>query len=520
MKKPKITKTLGPIHFEDLDPHRFEDLIRELIYDFKDWQSIEATGRSGSDGGFDVRAYEKKEIVASSENENGDENEVAHPMEGNLWMIQGKREKEIGPKKLKSFLTDVDAKNPPYGYILAASTNFSKESYDVFRAELRKKGVMEFYLWSKAELEDMLHLPKNDRILFAFFGISLITKRRSKISGIKAVINNKNKLLRILTDGEQTQKAHKPILIRDVNDENYPHKKNYKDFKDNPRWQEHIAFGYIPNGLLIHKRKYYAYIDSQKKEYDFTESVDLINRKKEMDLLSDDFKKNKERQELISKIEYFWNHFPRKNKAKLCVEVSVPFENILIIDEKGDILYDMPHLFVEFNHGNKPFDYAWPILESEDNKISANLDREKYKRIKIFPDKFPKIERGKIHKKPIVVNQEAFLALKRDEFKNLFDVGNGFSLLNIKDIFTIESAEKISDSDYQEKLIFEITHKYITTLKEYQENNPEHYLSQEVINSLAGAKVEGSKKITVFEIMRVYDWKIKEKFEKLNIINQ
>lgn len=30
------------IHFEDLDPHRFEDLVRELIYDFRDWQTIEA----------------------------------------------------------------------------------------------------------------------------------------------------------------------------------------------------------------------------------------------------------------------------------------------------------------------------------------------------------------------------------------------------------------------------------------------------------------------------------------------
>jgi hypothetical protein len=50
-----ITKTLGPIHFEDLEPHRFEDLVRQLVYDYKDWQSIEATGRADSDDGFDVR---------------------------------------------------------------------------------------------------------------------------------------------------------------------------------------------------------------------------------------------------------------------------------------------------------------------------------------------------------------------------------------------------------------------------------------------------------------------------------
>ncbi len=58
MAKPKVTRTYGPIHFEDLDPHRFEDLIREMIYDYKDWQSIEAMGRSGSDEGFDIRGKE------------------------------------------------------------------------------------------------------------------------------------------------------------------------------------------------------------------------------------------------------------------------------------------------------------------------------------------------------------------------------------------------------------------------------------------------------------------------------
>src|SRR6266581_467938 len=121
-----VTKTLGPIHFEDLEPHRFEDLVRELIYDYKDWQSIEATGRSGSDEGFDVRAYEKPHATSESPPEEGEEPDNPHPMEGNRWMIQGKREKEIGPKKVRSILEDVDANDPPYGYILAAPVNFSK----------------------------------------------------------------------------------------------------------------------------------------------------------------------------------------------------------------------------------------------------------------------------------------------------------------------------------------------------------------------------------------------------------
>src|ERR1700733_4094550 len=90
--KPIVSRTFAPIHFEDLDPHRFEDLVRELIYDFRDWQTIEATGRSGNDAGFDIRAFEKQPAPESPDD---DEEPVdgQHPMEGPRWMIQGKREK-------------------------------------------------------------------------------------------------------------------------------------------------------------------------------------------------------------------------------------------------------------------------------------------------------------------------------------------------------------------------------------------------------------------------------------------
>ena len=196
-KAISVTRTYGQIHFEDLDPKRFEDLVRQLIYDYKSWQSIEATGRSGNDGGFDIRAYERVTIVESTESEEELREEV-HPMAGNLWMIQVKREKVIGPKRIAQILNDVNSDDPPYGYILAASANFSKTSYDRFRDELKSKGVMEFYLWGKPELEDMLHLPKNDRILFTFFGISIVSKNRSRSTEIRFSVNNKNKLISLL----------------------------------------------------------------------------------------------------------------------------------------------------------------------------------------------------------------------------------------------------------------------------------------------------------------------------------
>jgi hypothetical protein len=50
-----------PLHyqpfFEDLELHRFEDLIRQLAYS-RNWSYLDATGRLGADGGLDIRGLE------------------------------------------------------------------------------------------------------------------------------------------------------------------------------------------------------------------------------------------------------------------------------------------------------------------------------------------------------------------------------------------------------------------------------------------------------------------------------
>jgi hypothetical protein len=53
VEKPTPTRTIGPLHFEDLDPHRFEDLVRQLAYHFRSWEALEAIGVSvPPSGGF------------------------------------------------------------------------------------------------------------------------------------------------------------------------------------------------------------------------------------------------------------------------------------------------------------------------------------------------------------------------------------------------------------------------------------------------------------------------------------
>jgi len=168
-----ISRTINPLHFEDLEPHRFEDLIRQLVYDFRTWRSLEAIGRTGSDAGIDIRGIEKAIILETNENDDeSDHIQLNKNEEDRIWIIQCKREKAIGPQKIKAIICDFfsEAEQKHYGYILTAACDFSKAARDTFFEEARKNGVQEFYIWGKAEIEDQLFLPKNDYLLFAYFG--------------------------------------------------------------------------------------------------------------------------------------------------------------------------------------------------------------------------------------------------------------------------------------------------------------------------------------------------------------
>src|SRR5688572_12569279 len=116
----KVTRTINPLHFEDLEPHRFEDLIRQLIYDLKDWKSIEATGRLGSDNGVDILAIEN-----SYEEYYDEENERNYTQLEKTWIVQCKREQNLSPKKVSDIIqSDIGRQDDvPYGYILASSSN-------------------------------------------------------------------------------------------------------------------------------------------------------------------------------------------------------------------------------------------------------------------------------------------------------------------------------------------------------------------------------------------------------------
>lgn len=475
-KKVSVTKTTNPLHFEDLEPHRFEDLSRQLIYDYKDWQTIEGIGRTGSDEGFDVRARERV-VVPELEEQNSEDQDPLEPMDGNLWMIQCKRESVLGPARIASVIEEtVDRGELPYGYILIAPANFSKQSQDIFREELKKRGVMEFYLWGKAELEDKLYLPKNDRILFTFFGISFLTQRRSRITEQRRIVTIKNKLIRLF--GENASGEYfRNILIRDIS--------NPDDYI------ECVAFRNDPRGILVYAHKRFCYVDAKKKVWDADTSVELLPLERQKG--QEASRKIFEQRRLV---EDYWTFFPIANKAQCEVFTLIPYESILLIDEKGDREYDFPHLYLDSKLSKDFRRKLEPIILADNDKF-IYPEREGFKKVSLFPKFFPGVKQGKVYRDIIISNVESihrpYGSTRIDKLGYFADKDGSLKKLKQGDIVQKESR------DTENPDFLRITKVDEVLLKDLRKVDERFKTNSYIARLIGKDKFKMTEKVTIFE---------------------
>ena len=307
-----------------------------------------------------------------------------------LWIIQCKRERRIGPTTIRSIVsTNLSGlTDKPYGYMLVAACDFSKSARDVFREEAINHGVEEFYIWGKAEVEDQLYLPKNDHLLFAYFGISLQVRRRSLTTEIRTKLSLKRKLTNVL--GEIDQLGYREVLIRDPRDEHYPHIDLADEFIKSPRWRywqfyaheppDHVAFVY---------RKHYAYVNWETKEYDILSEYDdgVSLNLQVADLKERWWDPNNLGQ---SYRDFWWNNVPEANKAWAIELRIIPYDRIIALDEIGDIYHPGPHLLVEYGTDGQPFkpNARRRFLESSSHPRNT-MDIRDGKRISYFPAEIP-----------------------------------------------------------------------------------------------------------------------------------
>jgi hypothetical protein len=340
---PTITRTTNPLPFGDLEPKRFEDLVRQLAYDFKPWRRLEATGKAGSDDGFDARGYEKvysADEPASAREFVQESAESADAQSDRLWLVQCKREKAVGPKKMRSYLNSLvlDAGTPLHGIVFAAACDFSLTSRNELARWCAENGLFEWQIWGKSELEDMLFQPKNDGLLFAYFGISLAIRRRSIVNTKRQEIAIKRSLGAIL-DGS----SHIPMLLRDVDDDTYP----YLDAALPVRWRVREVIRLGAQGVWVALGKAPAWLSPDHQQWDaalmaFDPNLDCsphtVNPWRHAETA--------EQTSCVQHAAEQWQQFPKNERAWLYLTGIIAYQNIVAIDDGGDEHFEDTHLYI------------------------------------------------------------------------------------------------------------------------------------------------------------------------------
>lgn len=360
---PIAIKTLGPLHIEDLEPHRFEDLIRQLLYDFRDWSEIEATGRSGGDEGFDTRAWERWSEpgpVGDSEADDDAREEVADGR-GRQWLVQCKRERTITPAKIERYLADLPdtAAEGLYGLLFVAACDFSKATRDRFITIAREKGFLEARLWGRAEIEDQLFQPKNDHLLFAYCGFSLQVRRRSLKTNVRAILATKRAVRKLQGGGSH-------ILLRDAADTRYPFMDldTGDDRADRGRWKMFGMRELRHDGLELCIQRFLAFIDDDGVHWDYAEGMNDA-RAHDDPWVTEAKKVDEERERSVREAAMtVWDALKPENKAWLEVTRVVPYERIVAIDEEGDEYARWPHVYYVSADGNPFTPYEFDSLSA------------------------------------------------------------------------------------------------------------------------------------------------------------
>lgn len=316
-----ITRTIGKLHFDDLDPNEFEMLTMKIVKRMRQWERVEHAGAAGADKGIDIRAIEKRE----------DGMEVSHH-------FQCKRYKSISPSQIKKIIKNYCEKNQnrPVVYYIVCGCIVSDKSIETFKNECEANNITAGEIWSSSYLEALLYNDYPD-LLSAYFGNNNEKEHDDQVSAVQRNIAIKKKMHKDFIKPDLIKKedprmiSKEPwrkfrwskVLVRSIHDKSYPEVNSSHQSKGD--WYPAEVYDWYHNGLMV---------------LAFPYTVDAVVKfEKPLAIVDPD---NSENYEI---------HTVRLLKAG-----CIPFENIIDYDLDGDEFYRFPHLYCDFINGFDPYE--------------------------------------------------------------------------------------------------------------------------------------------------------------------
>jgi hypothetical protein len=234
----------------------------------------------------------------------------------------------------------------------------------------------------------MLLQPKNDHLLFAYFGISLQIRRRSMRTDLRSRLTLKRKLVKEL--GQLRGVNYKPTLIRDPRDDEYPQIRDAQEFVKDPKWRYYEFHGHdITDHVAFKTRKYFAYVDFETQEWDITKECNeaTLYYPEIAGLDHNDWDSHGKRQIC----EAYWDTEIAPDKRGYAIEIGlIPYDRILLCDDLGDHYHEPPHLLVEFGSSGEPFSGYLTWIEGTGSNADRRIwEPDEAKRVSRFPNPLP-----------------------------------------------------------------------------------------------------------------------------------
>jgi hypothetical protein len=279
-----------------------------------------------------------------------------------------------------------DEVDPPHGFILAVPCELSRQTRDALASQLGGAGVREIHTWGRAELEDLLFLPENDHLLFAYFGVSLQVRRHNRTSELRSRLAKKRQIYRAI--GDLDHRGWTSVLVRDPDEPGYPFRERVQDFNSDPPWlwatfRHHSN----PDTLALIFRRHHAWLSKDRKRFDYLESCSHVVPHR------NGFDKVPERNaELCERVwRYFYNVVPEDERAWLEIVGWIDYDDILLVDDLGDAFHEPPHVLV--NRGPRGFfAHTRELLQLDRDHARDPYDPAKLRRTRLFPDPIPDVE--------------------------------------------------------------------------------------------------------------------------------
>jgi hypothetical protein len=187
----------------------------------------------------------------------------------------------------------------------------------------------------------------------------------------------------------------------------------------------------------------------------------------------------------------------------------IKFEDIAVIDDKGDSEFKFPHIFVDFRERTGPLFGVYQYLRINEHRHES-LDE--LKRIAHFPSKFDAPRFGTVHSKKLTVSDRAkniFSAGNRS-LNVLYDVEGKLDFLAVADVIAIEGTEGAPGRGSSEPMLVQITHRRVTTGKDFWDALIDDPSLKHRMEDQVGREVNEDDQLRIVEFKVTHSWALEQ----------